>query len=1783
MKEIQHKTKRTLMDQEVPNMVELQLESYKWFLNEGLRELFRSFSPINDYADNFSLELVDYKLDRPKYTEAECRYRDMTTYEAPIKAIVNLIRKENGQIVSVIPEEVYMGELPLMTDKGTFVINGAERVVVSQLSRSPGAYFEDNIDLSGKLLYIGRIIPSSGAWIEVETDSHNVMNAHLAQSAKFPFTLLLRALNMLDEASPVLIDSLVGNVISCDISDVETGEILVDSGSEITPGIAKKLKKIFTSGFVCNRHLGTKTSTTIDLLEVFGKKNTIKITKRYYLRSGQVVNVPAVDKDQKINKLIRVFDIDIIDESQTVLFKNGSEIDEYSIAFLDKNKEKDKQKKEYSIEDKRPVNDVLNEKGEVICKAGELITKETATEIYELGNAYLEIYTLDPFVNDTLKNENPKSDIKSDTKPIVVTDAYSALLALHKFLRPKDPVTEKSAFELIRGYLFDNKRYDIGKVGRYKLNKKLGLNKPEFAKIGDHYTRSITRDDILKLIQYIICLNSDGKIISHFDKKRRDIKISLIEEFIANEEKSATPLELLPDGKISNYKRLFNEFKSCEKGKLFTGEEYEEFISFLRLIPDVLKIVSDSPENLEHSTNAMRFASCTTDEIDHLENKRVRSVGELLQDQLRNGFLRMEKVAKERMTHNDIDKIMPQLLLSVKPISASIRSFFGSSQLSQFMDQTNPLAELTHKRRLSALGPGGLSRQSAKLEVRDVHHSHYGRICPIETPEGPNIGLIGSMAIHARIDEYGFLRTPYRVVKSGKVADDIKYLSADEESHEYIATANTKYDVENGEFVDENITVRHDGKYPRVSNKKVTLMEISPNQIMSVAANLIPFIENDDANRALMGSNMQRQAVPLLRPSAPIVRTGVERRTAHDSGVEILAKREGKIIWTSCDFIIILPEEKKYVDRYIFKPLVNEGSFVLAGQPICELTVARYEYGGDSNYTFDVETTPVDIEVIRPGCVSIMTVGGARTIAVNPNKASLVTFEEDISCDLKAGDIICKGKIYSGENHEDTYKVVNAFDGIVDKINSDGSVIIDEFDFYSIEPVVLRNSFPSKYAICKINDYFVVARSAGCGMVKEQVIIHKNELVSAFDIIVCDEYRLHNMVRSNQGTCINSRPVVRLGQRVRFDDLLADGPCTDQGELALGQNVLVAFMPWNGYNYEDAILLNQRLVKDDKFSSVHIEKFETEARDTKLGPEEITRDIPNVSEDSLKDLDQNGVIRIGAEVRAEDILVGKVAPKGQSELTAEERLIIAIFGKKAEETRDVSLKVPHGESGTIVDVKIFSRYKYHCSNPDCEKNYDFCKKPEKTALKCERCDSKLEKDEADELNAGVNQLIRVYIAQKRKIMQGDKMAGRHGNKGVISNILPECEMPFLPDGTPVDIVLNPLGVPSRMNIGQILETHQGLAGDYLGVKFKNPIFQSSKEAEIIADLVLMTELKKVKTLKYYLKELKLFVDIKDRDVSMATSNAIKNLEEIAFIHEILDEAAKPITDLYKGYTNEVKALLETYSAFELELLSQKIGGIPVLSEEDSLKISEYTNIMIEIEKINRIMETSSISEDEIENEEVEHIKIPELQMKAEIIANELKSVSKSVDYDYDSLIKLIDDIVIKRVGFHAKLAKTDLYDGRTGQKLNQPVAVGMIYMLKLAHLVEDKIHARATGPYSLVTQQPLGGKAQFGGQRFGEMEVWALEAYGAAYTLQEILTIKSDDVTGRVKTYESIVKGKTIMEPGIPESFKILINELQSLCLKVTVEDEDGKSIDLKSTDDYETRDPYGAEIAFGK
>ena len=1041
---------------EMPNLIAIQRNSYNWFLEEGLKETFEEVSPITDFSDTLQLDFLTSSFGEPKYSVEECKDRD-ATYAAPLRIKVRLLNKESGEIKE---QEVFMGDFPLMTEQGTFVINGAERVIVSQLVRSPGVYYNREIDTAGKALYGCTVIPNRGAWLELESDANDVMYVRLDRTRKLPATVLLRALGY---------------------------------------------------------------SHNDDIMNLF---------------AGDEMIMPTIEKD-------------------------------------------------------------------------------------------------------TTSNEP------------------EALIEIYKRLRPGDPPTVESARNLINSLFFDHKRYDLAKVGRYKINKKLGLDI-------DKHIKNLTLDDILAAYRYMLSL-------------------------------------------------------------MHGAEGY------------------------------------TVDDIDHLGNRRIRSVGELLQNQFRIGLTRMERNVRERMTTQDPNEVTPQSLINIRPVVASIKEFFGSSQLSQFMDQINPLAELTHKRRLSALGPGGLSRERAGMEVRDVHHSHYGRMCPIETPEGPNIGLINSLATYGRINEYGFIETPYRKVNDCHVTDDIEYLTADVEEKFTIAQANTELD-ENNMIIQDKVDARRGEENLVVEKESVEYMDVSPKQVVSIATALIPFLEHDDANRALMGTNMQRQAVPLLVTEAPFVGTGMEYRAGYDSCVFAIARHSGIVSYVSADEIHVR---------------------------------------GD---------------------------GGER-----------------------------------------------------------------------------------------------------------------------------DVYKLTKFKGSNQGSCINQHVLVSKGQHVNEGDILADGPSTSNGELSLGRNALIAFMNWEGYNYEDAVLLSERLVKEDVYTSIHIDEFECDSRDTKLGPEEITRDIPNVGEDVLKNLDNRGIIRIGAEIRAGDILVGKVTPKGETELTAEERLLRAIFGEKAREVRDTSLRVPHGGSGIVVDVKVFTR-----------KN-------------------------GDELSPGVNEVVRVYVAQKRKISQGDKMAGRHGNKGVVSRVLPECDMPFLPDGTPVDIVLNPLGVPSRMNIGQILEVHLGMAAKALGLHFATSAFDGASE--------------------------------------------------------------KDIGDM------------------------------------------------------------------------------------------------------------------LEKAGFD-RSGKFVLRDGRTGRPFDNPVTVGYMYYLKLMHLVDDKIHARSIGPYSLVTQQPLGGKAQFGGQRFGEMEVWALEAYGASHTLQEMLTVKSDDVVGRVKTYEAIVKGENLPEAGVPEAFKVLMKELQSLCLDIRILDEDNNEIDMSDDDD---------------
>lgn len=1136
---------------DLPNLIEIQQKSYEWFLREGLREMFADISPIQDFTGNLVLEFIDYSLGEPKYDVEESKERDVT-YAAPLRVKVRLINKETGEVKE---QEVFMGDFPLMTDTGTFIINGAERVIVSQLVRSPSVYFNSKIDKNGKRTFAATVIPNRGAWLEFETDAKDVVYVRIDRTRKLPITVLLRALGL---------------------------------GSD-----------------------------------------------------SEIVNLVGEDE-------------------------------------------------------------------------------------------YLQ-NTLDKDTTDSTER---------------------ALIEIYERLRPGEPPTVENARALLASRFFDPKRYDLANVGRYKINKKLHIKN---RLLNQRLAETLVDADTGEIVA------EAGQLV---DRRLLDKIIPALEENVGRFSVRATS-DLLEDDNVQL--QMVKIFSPIEDGKVLhviANGSVPRTIKHI-LPSDILSAVSYF-FNLLHGVG-------TTDDIDHLGNRRLRSVGELLQNQFRIGLSRMERVVRERMSIQDANSITPQALINIRPVIAAIKEFFGSSQLSQFMDQTNPLAELTHKRRLSALGPGGLTRERAGFEVRDVHPSHYGRMCPIETPEGPNIGLINSLSSYARINEYGFIETPYRRVDpdTGVVTEHIDYITADEEDNYVIAQANAKL-AGDGRLVEDEIVARYRDEVLTVPRDRIDYMDVSPKQVVSVATAMIPFLENDDANRALMGSNMQRQAVPLLVPDAPYVGTGMEYRAAKDSGVCVVAKHEG----------------------------------------IVERVTAR------------------DIWVRRQARVD--------------------------------------GKPVSGD---------------------------------------------------------------------------------------LDKYKLLKYMRSNQNTCINQRPIVREGQKVVPGDILADGPATDTGELALGRNVLVAFMTWEGYNYEDAILLSEKVVKEDIYTSIHIEEYELEARDTKLGPEEITRDIPNVGEDALKNLDERGVIRIGAEIRAGDILVGKVTPKGVTELTAEERLLHAIFGEKAREVRDTSLRVPHGGAGIVVDVKVFTR------------------------------------ENGDELPAGVNQLVRVYIAQKRKISEGDKMAGRHGNKGVVARIMPEEDMPFLEDGTPVEIVLNPLGVPSRMNIGQVLETHLGMAAKALGIRIATPVFDGAHAEDVFSTL---------------------------------------------------DEAG----------------------------------------------------------------------------------------------------------YDPD--------------GKHV------LFDGRSGERFDNRVTVGYVYMLKLHHLVDDKIHARSTGPYSLVTQQPLGGKAQFGGQRFGEMEVWALEAYGAAYTLQEILTVKSDDVVGRVKTYEAIVKGENVPEPGVPESFKVLIKELQSLGMDVKILSEDEQEIVIRESDEDE-------------
>ena len=1219
-------------DLDFPNLIEIQKDSYEWFINEGLKEVFESVSPIVDHADKYVLEFGDYSFDPvPKFTVAQSKQRE-STYSVPLRVDMRLINKETGEVKE---QKIYMGEFPKMTDAGTFIINGAERVIVSQVVRSPSVYFEMQRDKTGKALYSSTMIPNRGAWIEFEADSSDVLWVRIDRTRKLIATVLLRALGY---------------------------------------------------------------GTNAEIAELF-------------------------------------------------------------------------------------------------------------------NNDQLILNTLE---KDTSKNPQ------------------EAIIKIYEKLRPGEPASFENAEKLIKDLFFDPKRYDIARVGRYKFDKKLSFalrlkNRVLTQDVVCPYTGEllgskgdVVTEDMAKTfdrspVNYVFVKGDDDKEVKVVSNNTCDITYFFPEA----------------DTSIINEKVHYGLLKPILDSEEMTDEEKLQVVYNEKhtLITRTVT-VDDMIATMAYHVSILSGIG-TIDDIDHLGNRRIRSVGELLQNQVRVGLARLERVVRERMTiQQETDELTPQTLMNVRPVYAAMKEFFGSSQLSQFMDQTNPLAELTHKRRLSALGPGGLSRDRAGFEVRDVHYSHYGRMCPIETPEGPNIGLINCLSTYAKINKYGFMESPYRRVdrENKIITDEIEYMTADVEDNYIVAQATEP--VENGFFKNEKVTARYRDQILEVDRNKVDYVDVSPKQLVSVATAMIPFLENDDANRALMGSNMQRQAVPLLKTDSPIVGTGMEYKAAVDSGVVVVA---------------------------------------------------------------DV-------------------------------------------------------------------------DGVVDSVSADN----------------------------------VAVKVKG-----------SNEL---------RVYELIKFKRSNQSTCINQKPVVKKGDKVvKGKTVIADGPSTDKGETALGKNALIGFMTWEGYNYEDAVLINEKLVREDVYTSIHIEKYEIDARDTKLGPEEITRDIPNVGEDALKDLDERGIIRIGAEVKPGDVLVGKVSPKGETELTSEERLLRAIFGEKAREVRDTSLRVPHGECGTIVEVNVFTR------------------------------------ENGDEMAPGVNMIVRIHIAQKRKISVGDKMAGRHGNKGVISRVLPEEDMPYLPDGRPLDIVLNPLGVPSRMNIGQVLEVHLGMAAKSLGWKIATPAFDGAVEEDIV----------------------------------------------------------------------------ETFEKANAQLPEgEAIGYNPD-------KVPEYEAAKQELEKMKKSFKSSKKKMDEKEAE----------KLQADIELQEIK---------------------VKELKGEVYDGKTVLYDGRTGEPFDHRVTVGYMYFLKLHHLVDDKIHARSTGPYSLVTQQPLGGKAQFGGQRFGEMEVWALEAYGAAYTLQEILTVKSDDIVGRVKTYESIVKGVNIPSPGIPESFKVLIKELQSLGLNIKVYDKLKNEISLKDTYDQD-------------
>ncbi len=1407
---------RVLPPVEPPHFLEIQKQSYEWFLKEGLKELLRAFSPIEDYTGTLVLEFLDYELEIPQpqpgcsqcrqgachqhkyFSPDACKERGLT-YEASLKAKVRLIDKEAGDVKEWT--DVYLGELPLMTPQMTFIVNGTERVVVSQLNRSSGVYFSSKLhELTGRELFMAQIVARNGNWVEFETVVETRQEEHAKErisirvrfggSKPMPATMLLKAFSALKETRgiPQRISrlsksnpNLKGKRLAEPVIDQKTGELLAQANTIITQEMWEQWQKAAVEKITVYEEL-LPCSTTEDIVRMFSVPQT-------YTQPIQMS--PEELDDQRLWLLKDLIDL----RSKRVIVRSPV----------------------------RVTPEIL----------------ERINRVLESGLTEVTLYRCDPYISDTLE---------VDPAP----DEKTALLMVHRVLRPSEPATLDAARELISNLFLDPRRYDLGKVGRHLLNRKLRF-KDWLGAEPDSEIVTLTLEDLIGTIRAIIL----------FREK----------------------VESLDDKMGQQFWGLFGN-GAREKGQV-TGIVFSQPQA---PIPEILK----QPD----------WLSLLQDDVDHLKNKRLRSVGEVLQSQLRVAMLRMERVLKERMTTVPKDQLSPQQLLSIKPLQAAIRSFFATGQLSQFLSQHNPLDELEHKRRMTSLGPGGISRESAKgmLQLRDVHASHYGRICPIQTPEGPNIGLISTLASYAKVDEFGFIRTPYRVVKDGVLTGEIHWLAPDEDERFYIAPADTPVD-ENGKIIPERLIVRGpkpetgEAGYMWVHRSQVQYMDASPRQCFSVATNLIPFLEHNDANRALMGSNMQRQAVPIIHPEAPLVRTGLEAKVAKDSGAVIIAEEDGIV---------------EYVDA------------------------SRIEM-----------------------------------------------------------------KTRSGEK-----KV----------------------------------------------------------------------------------YDLRTFKRSNQGTCFHQRPLVSKGQRVKKGDVLADGPATQNGLLALGRNLLVAFMVWEGYNYEDAIVISDRLVKEDILTSIHIESHETTARDTKLGPEEITRDVPNTSEERLKFLDENGIVIIGSEVKSEDILVGKAVPKPVSELSPEDRLMVAIFGKKAEDMKDASLKVPPGEYGTVIGILVLARYKYRCRK--CGEIVKTWKKLER--LEHSKCGGKLEQLPGDELKSGINMMVRVYVAQRRKISVGDKLAGRHGNKGVIAKILSEADMPYLPDGTPVDIILSPLGVPSRMNIGQLFETHLGWLAHFYGTSFEVPPF-----------LGLIKESDLVDGFREAVNEL-----IKEQLYRMATTEWTTR--------ETKDEGRKSVgAETMRIRKPQWGEPAETYA----EELTQLILSQP----------SEVKKQLLALLNLPQNAGKSNVKE--------------ELLARAKL-----------------------------RVGFDPETGKSILYDGRTGEPFDQPVTIGWMFIMKLIHMVEDKTHARSVGPYSLVTQQPLGGKAQFGGQRLGEMEVWALEAYGAAYNLQEMLTVKSDDVHGRVQTFEDIAHGRNILEAGIPESFKILVKELQSLGLQVTVETKDGTVVELKDEEEPEEK-----------